>query len=347
MSNQKTVMKVARYYGAEDIRIEEMSLPDAGPGELVIRIRASGICGSDVMHWYRQGRGPVVLGHEVAGEVAAVGEGVAAFRAGDRVSASHHVPCNICHYCLKGHETVCDTLRSTTFYPGGFSEYVRLPSINVDRGVYSLPEGMSYEEATFIEPLACVYRGQRIAGTERYRSVLVMGSGISGILHIQLARALGASLVVATDISEYRLGAARRLGADEVIDGGEDVPGIFRSINKGRPADIVILTTGAERAIIQAFQSVDRGGTILFFAPANRGVSVPLPVNDLFWRNEITLTSSYAANYNEHMTSMELIRQGKVNVLDMITHRLPLEHTAEGFRLVERAEESLKVIITP
>jgi L-iditol 2-dehydrogenase len=341
------IMKAAKYYGAGDIRIEEMPVPEAGPGEMVIRIRASGICGSDVMHWYRQGRGPVVLGHEIGGEVATVGEGVTAFKAGDRVSASHHVPCNTCHYCRKGHDTVCDTLRSTNFYPGGFSEYVRLPSINVDRGVYLLPEGMSFEDATFIEPLACVYRGQRIAGTEGYRSVLIIGSGIAGLLHVQLARALGAALVVATDINEYRLSAAGRLGADEVIDGGEDVAVTFRNINKGRPADIVVVTTGAERAIMQAFQSVDRGGTILFFAPADKGVTVPLPVNDLFWRNEITLTSSYAANYSEHMISMELIRQGKVNVRDMVTHRLPLEETAEGFRLVERAGESLKVIITP
>ena len=340
-------MKVARYYGAGDIRIEDVTLPEAGPGEIVIRIKASGICGSDVMHWYRQGRGPVVLGHEIGGEIAAVGEGVTAYKSGDRVGASHHVPCNTCHYCRTGHDTVCDTLRSTNFYPGGFAEFVRLPAVNVDRGVYSLPEGMSYEEATFIEPLACVYRGQRIAGMGIHRSVLVMGSGISGLLHVQLARALGASFVAATDVNAYRLDAARRFGADAVIDAGEDVPATFRDINNGRPADIVILTTGAERAIIQALQSVDRGGTVLFFAPANKGTSVPLPVNDLFWRNEITLTSSYAANYREHMMSMEIIRQGRVNVRDMITHRLPLEKTAEGFRIVESAGESLKVIITP
>ncbi len=342
-----TIMKVARYYGAGDIRIEEMPVPEAGPGEMVIRIRASGICGSDVMHWYRQGRGPVVLGHEIGGEVSAVGSGVNVFEVGDRVSASHHVPCNTCHYCRSGHETVCDTLRRTNFYPGGFSEFVRLPSLNVDRGVYRIPEDMSFEEATFIEPLACVYRGQRIAGTGCYKSVLVIGSGIAGLLHIQLARALGASRIVATDVNKYRLSAAGRFGADEVIDAGEDVPGTFRKINNGRLADIVVLTTGAEKAIIQAFQSVDRGGTILFFAPAGQGVSVPLPVNALFWRNEITLTSSYAANYTEHMKSMELIRQGKVNVRDMITHRLPLNDTAEGFRLVETAGESIKVIITP
>ncbi len=341
------MMKVARYYGAGDIRIEEMPVPEPGPGELVVRIRASGICGSDVMHWYREGRGPVVLGHEIGGEIAAAGEGVTAYRPGDRVSASHHVPCNTCRYCRSGHHTVCDTLRKTNFYPGGFAEYVRLPQINVDRGVYPLPEGMSFEEATFIEPLACVYRGQRTAGMRIGQSILVIGSGISGLLHVQLAKVLGAALVVSTDISEFRLNASRGLGADGVIHAGDDVPKAFREMNGGRPADIVILTAGAEGAISQAFRSVDRGGTVLFFAPAGKGVSVPLPVNELFWRNEITITSSYAANYKEHMISMELIRQGRVKVQDMITHRLPLAETARGFGLVEKAGESLKVIITP
>lgn len=340
-------MQVARYYGINDIRIEDIPVPEIGPGELLVRIKASGICGSDVMHWYRAGRGPVVLGHEIAGEVVKAGEAVRSFKSGDRVAAAHHVPCNTCHYCLNGHHTVCETLRSTNFFPGGFSEYLRIPEINVDRGVFRLPDEISYEEATFIEPLACVYRGQRIAGMRTGLSVMVIGSGISGLLHIQLAKALGASLVIASDISSYRLEAAKKLGADEAFNAKEDLSAIFRKINKGRAADIVILTAGSEKAIEQAFGSTDRGGTVLFFAPAQKGVTVPLPVNDLFWRNEITLTSSYAADYSEHVNAMELIRQKRVNVLDMITHRLPLSETGDGFKLVESAQESLKVIIEP
>lgn len=340
-------MQVARYYGAHDIRLEDMPVPETGPGEILMRVRASGICGSDVMHWYRAGRGPVVLGHEVAGEIAAVGAGVTKFKPGDRIASAHHVPCNTCHYCLNGHHTVCDTLRSTNFYPGGFAGYIRLPVINVNRGVFLLPDAMSFEEATFIEPLACVYRGQRIAGTKIGQSVLVIGSGIAGLLHVQLAKALGASFVVATDINRYRLEAAASLGADVTIHAEEDVPEIFRKLNKGRLADLVILTSGAEGAINQAFRAIDRGGTVLFFAPAGKGITVPLPVNDLFWRNEITLTSSYAANYQEHVIAMEIIRQGKVNVNAMITHRLPLSETARGFQLVEDAGDSLKIIIEP
>jgi len=197
-------MRVAMYYNNKDIRIEEMPIPRIGPGELLLRIEASGICGSDVMEWYRIKRAPLVLGHEIAGEVVEVGEGVDRYNKGDRVVASHHVPCNTCRYCLSGHHTVCDTLRRTNFDPGGFAEYVRLPAINADRGVYLIPDEVSFEEATFTEPLACVLRGQRIAGLQPGDTVLVIGSGIAGLLHIQLARATGAGRVVATDVSEAR-----------------------------------------------------------------------------------------------------------------------------------------------
>ncbi len=340
-------MQVAMYYGSNDIRLEEMPIPEIGNQEMLIRVIASGICGSDVMHWYRANRTPLVLGHEIAGEVSAVGSGIKKYKVGDRVAASHHVPCNTCHYCLMDHHTVCETLRQTNFYPGGFSEYVRLPSINVERGVYLLPGEISFEEATFIEPLACVYRGHRIIKTKTGVSILVIGSGISGLLHIQLARILGASLIVAADITQYRLDFAERLGADDSIDARNDLPEMFRKLNKGRLADIVILTTGDENAINQALHSVDRGGTVLFFAPANQDFTIPLNVNELFWRNEITLTSSYAANYKEHMVALELILQKKINVTDMITHRLPLSETQKGFQLVESAKESLKIIIEP
>jgi L-iditol 2-dehydrogenase len=154
-------------------------------------------------------------------------------------------------------------------------------------------------------------------------------------------------MIAAVDINSRRLEMSERLGADATFVAGSDFPESFRTMNKGRLADMVILTTGAESAIMQAFKSVDRGGTLLFFAPAGKGATVSLPVNDLFWRNEITLTSSYAANYEEHVIALELIRQRKINVRDMITHRLPLSETAEGFRLVQEAKESIKVIIEP
>lgn len=340
-------MRVAMYYSNDEVRIEELPVPKIGPGELLVRVHASGICGTDVLEWYRADKVPLVLGHEIGGEIAAVGEDLSRFKAGDRISASHHVPCNKCRYCLSGHQTVCETLRRTKFDPGGFSEYIRLPAVNVEHGVYLLPDEVSYEEATFIEPLACVLRGQRLAGMQKGKSVLVIGSGISGLLHIQLARRLGAARLIATDIVDYRLEKARQFGADEVIHAKEDVPAGLRGVNDGRLADLVILSTGARAAMLGALQSVDRGGTILFFAATDKDVTIPVSVNELFWRNEVTLISSYAGSPEDHLQALNLIAAKKINVAEMITHRLPLKDAVSGFRLVAEGQESIKVIIEP
>jgi len=335
------------YYSNADIRIEEMPVPNIGPGEMLVRVMASGICGSDVMEWYRRGRAPLVLGHEIGGDVVAVGDGVKRYKVGDRITAAHHVPCNTCHYCLAGNHPVCETLRQTNFDPGGFVEYFRLPAINVDRGVFCLTDAVSYEEATFVEPLACVLRGQRRAGMQAGKSVLILGSGIAGMLHIKLARALGAGRIAATDISDFRLKAASKFGADAVINAREDVPARLRELNSGYLADIVIVCTGAIEAISQAFRSVERGGTILFFAPTNEGATIPLPVNDVFWRRDVTLTTTYASSPADYATALELIKAKRVTVSDMITHRLGLDETGLGFKLVAQAQDSLKVIILP
>ncbi len=340
-------MRVAMYYSNNDIRIEEMPKPKIGRGELLIRVEASGICGSDVMEWYRINRTPLVLGHEIAGTIEELGEGVKIYKKGDRVACAHHVPCGRCHYCLAGHETVCDTLRKTNFDPGGFCEYLRLPKINVDYGVLPLPDSVSFEEATFIEPLACVIRGQRLAGMKPGISILVVGSGIAGLLHIHLARVRGASRIISTDISDYRLRLAKQFGADISINAKEYSAEMLRSLNQGRLADLVIVTAGSPSAIEQALGSVERGGTILFFAPTEKDRKIPLPFNDLFWRTEISLTSSYAGSPSDYKEALGLIISRKLDVSGMITHRLSLSETGRGFKLVVEAQESIKVIIYP
>jgi L-iditol 2-dehydrogenase len=340
-------MRVAMYYTNQDIRIEEMPAPEIGPGELLVRVEASGVCGSDVMEWYRIHKAPLVLGHEIAGEVVEVGEGITSYKVGDRVSASHHVPCNTCHYCLSGNHTACDTLRTTNFDPGGFAEFLRLPALNVDRGVYLLPDEVSFEEATFIEPLACVLRAQRRAQVESGKTVLVLGSGIGGLLHIHLAGRLGATRVIATDIDDARLRAASRFGADLALNAKEDIPVRLREVNEGRLADSIIVCTGAVTALQQAMECVERGGTILFFAPTDKDVTIPLSINELFWRNDVTLTTSYAGDYADHMTALQLIQAKRVTVNEMITHKLGLAETGEGFKLVAEAHDSIKVIIEP
>jgi L-iditol 2-dehydrogenase len=339
-------MRVAVYYNNRDVRLAEMAVPKIGPGELLVRIRASGICGSDLMEWYRIKKAPLVLGHEIAGEIVKAGEEVDRFAIGDRVFVSHHVPCGQCRYCRAGHQSVCDMLRTTHFDPGGFAEYIRVPKINVELGTLRLPDELTFEEGSFIEPLACVVRAQRFARLAAGQTVLVIGSGISGLLHIQLARARGAARVFATDISDFRLKAALRLGADAAIHGSEDVPARLCDLNDGRRADLVIVCTAAMPAIQQAVKSIDRGGTLLFFAPTAAGVDVPIPLFD-FWRDEITVVTSYAGSGDDLVESIEMIRSRQVRVADMITHRLPLAETGRGFELTASGQDSIKVLIDP
>jgi len=339
-------MRAAVYYTNNDVRIEELPMPEISKGELLVKVMASGICGSDVMEWYRVKKAPIVLGHEAAGEIAKVGEGVKQYKVGERVFVSHHVPCNKCRYCMRGHHTACETLHKTNFYPGGFAEYIRVPQINVERGIYVLPKNVSFEEGTFIEPLACVLRAQRLAQLKKGDSIFIIGVGISGLLHVKLAKASGAGRIIASDINEYRLNMAKKFGADAIINAREDVVEELKHKNEGRLADIVIICTGAASAFTQALQSVDKGGSVVFFAPTEPGVTVPIPVNE-FWRNEIMLTTSYGAAPQDLAEALELISSGKVKVKDVITHRLTLEEAPLGFRLMAEAKESLKVIIEP
>lgn len=339
-------MRVALYHSNSDVRIEEVARPEPGPGEVLVKVEASGICGSDVMEWYRRLKAPLVLGHEIAGTIEEVGAGVAGFGVGDRVTASHHVPCNTCRFCLAAEHSVCETLRTTNFIPGGFAEYVKVPAINVDRGLFGLPEDMTFEVGSFSEPLGCVIRGFRKAGFAPAMSVLVIGSGISGLLHVKLARALGAGRIIATDINEYRLEKARAFGADAAVKADEDVAAMVRNANDGRRCDLVFLTVSPDAAIEQALSSIERAGTIVFFAPREPGISYPMPIFNL-WRDSVTIKNTYASAPVDTASALALMGSGRVEVEDMISHRLPLDKTGEGFGLVARAGESLKVMIEP
>ena len=189
-------MLVAVYYNNRDIRIQEIAKPEIASDEILVKVMACGLCGSDVVEWYRVPKAPRVLGHEATGIIEEAGEKVTRYDVGDRVFVSHHVPCNKCRYCLKGNHTACETLHTTNYYPGGFAQYIRVAKINVEYGVYKLPSNMSYDEGTFIEPLACAIRGQRLAGIQKENTLLIIGSGISGTLHIQLAKLKGVKKIV-------------------------------------------------------------------------------------------------------------------------------------------------------
>ena len=324
-------MRVAVYHNNNDIRLEETPKPEIKENEILIKIKASGICGTDVMEWYRIKKAPIVLGHEIAGEI--IESKSDKYSVGQKVFVSHHVPCNKCKYCLDNNHTACETLHKGNYNPGGFSEFVRVPKINVNNGTYVLPENVSYEEGTMIEPLACCVRAQKLLNIKKHHTVLILGSGLSGLLNIKLAKLTGAK-VIATDINEYRLNKAKEYGA-EIINAKEELN--FK-------ADKIIICTGAKQAVKQAFNCIDKKGTILFFAIPKDNIE--LPIVD-FWRNELTITSSYGAAPIDLEESLNLIKDNKINVKDMITHKLPLEKIQEGFNIVKDANESLKVVIEP
>ncbi|MFH1414224.1 MAG: alcohol dehydrogenase catalytic domain-containing protein [Candidatus Omnitrophota bacterium] len=340
------MMQVAMYYRNQDVRLEDLPKPEISDDEILMKVKACGICGSDVMEWYRVKRAPLVLGHEATGEIVEAGKKVKKYKVGDRVFVSHHVPCNTCRYCLSGNHTVCETLHTTNYSPGGFSEYIRVPGINVERGTFLLPESVSFEAGTFIEPIACVLRGQRIAGLKPDQSVLILGCGISGLLHLILACNSGVKTIVAIDINQYRLNLAKELGATTTINSKEDVIANFRKANDNRLADLVVVCTSAFSAFQQALQGVDRAGTILCFAPTEQGVELPVPVNS-FWRQSIKIVHSYGGGPDDIKQAIELIKNANLPLQKLVTHRLSLKEAGLGFKLVSEAKDCVKVIIEP
>jgi L-iditol 2-dehydrogenase len=339
-------MKVAMYYNNRDVRIEEQDIPKISDDELLVKVVASGICGSDVMEWYRVKKAPLVLGHELSGDIVKVGKNVKDFKEGDRVFVTHHVPCNECDLCKDDKQTLCPTIKKTKFYPGGFAQYLRVPNINIKFGTFKLPDNVSYDEGTFIEPLGCVVRGFRVADYKKGKTVLVLGSGMAGLLNIKLAKAYGAKKIFATDIDPYRLALAKKMGADVTISAKKDVALEIKKNNNGKLADFVVLCAGVKSAVTQAIESVKPGGKILWFAMTAPGVSVPIPFFDL-WNKQVKTYSTYAAAGKDITDAIELLSSKKVKVIDMITHKLPMDKTPDGFKLVSDAKDSMKVIIEP
>jgi len=335
-------MKISLWYNNKDIRIQDAPVPEPGPGEVLLQVMACGICGSDLVEWYRLPRAPLIQGHEIGARVEKVGPGVLNFNPGDRVMAAPKVPCLKCNYCRDGHFPQCSEVKERL--PGGFAQYVLVPKSIVENGLYPLPASISYEQATFIEPLACVVRAARLGGVTEKKTVLVLGSGVSGLLHVRLAK-LRNCVIAATDVNPKKLELAEKAGAQILIPAGEDVPA--RLIKEtGRKADVVILCIGVMAALEQAWRSVDKGGSIVFFAVPAPEQSVVIPIND-FWTKEVRILTSYYCGPPDIKEVIELLVAGKIEVDSLVTHRLSLKKIAAGFALLLEGQDAVKVIIEP
>jgi L-iditol 2-dehydrogenase len=325
--------------------MEEVPKPKISADEILVKMRACGVCGSDLMGWYLKKRAPLVLGHEPSGIVAEAGSNVEDFSEGDRVFAHHHVACLTCHYCRNGAYTMCEKFHNTHLDPGGFAEYFKVPTDNLRIDTLKIPENVSFEQATVIEPVACGIRAINKCGIDQEDTVAIFGAGPAGIISVALTKLSGASQILVGDLIEFRLEAARKFGADMAINvQKESFIEVIKSATQGRGADAVIVTAPSTRAYDSALEACRKGGTICVFAPTSPEQIVPISPNKLFFQ-EIKLIPSYSTSHLETRTALELIRNGKIDAKGLITHRFPLSHAREAFNTAARDKECLKVVI--
>lgn len=347
-------MKVAKLYSVNDIRIENIPIPAIGPRDALIKTMACGICSGDVMPWYIEKKAPLVLGHEPVGEIVELGKELLSasvsgrsvpFSVGDRVFVHHHAPCMECRHCRGGAHVQCETWRSTSIIPGGISEYILIPEINLRNDTLILPEEMGYEDGTLVEPTACVVKSFTRSGTRKGDTLLVIGLGVMGQIHILLARKFGAGMVIGADRVHFRLNKALQFGADHVVDvSKDDLSESVRVLTEGNMADVVIVGPNSAAAMQQGMEVVSRGGTVVFFTPAKPGEHLRIDPNSLYFR-DISLVTSYSCGPADTRKALSLIREGWVSAERLVTHTFPIEKTAEAFTLTSQAGDSLKSIV--
>jgi len=338
-------MKAVVYYGVDNMLIEDVPIPKIGAQEVLVEMKACGVCGSDLMDWYLKTRAPLVLGHEPSGIVAKVGSKVREFDVGDRVFAHHHVACLTCYYCRHGAYTLCEQFTQTHLEPGGFAEYFKVPAPNLQTDTLKLPQELSFEEATLVEPVGCCIRALNKCNIQASDSVVVVGAGPSGIIHTMLLRILGASQVIVTDFVDYRLKAAKRFGADLTVN--PEVESLIEAVKKatdGRGADIVIVTAPNINAYLAGIELCRKGGTLCIFAPTQPEDFMRLSPNKLFF-SEIKLVPSYSTSHIETRVALKLIQTKRIDAKKLITHRFPLNKTAEAFQTAARNKECIKLVV--
>jgi len=327
--------------GVEAVDVPE---PRIGPGEALLETTVSGICGSDLLDWYVKGKAGSILGHELAGRIVRIGEGVTEFAPGDRVVPHHHAPCLSCRECEAGEYVQCAEWRSSRLDPGGMAERVRVPAGNLARDTRKIPDGVSDEEASFTEPLATVVKAFRRGRFAAGRSFLVVGLGTTGQLALRLARSSGASTLGGADLVASRLAAARGSGADDVVDvGREALADGARRMSGGRGYDFVFVCPGKPAVIRDAVDAVAPGGTLLVFTMAAPGDSWSADLNGLYFR-EIAVVPSYSCGPDDTREALSAIASGRVPVADLVTHRFPIAQAPEAFARARRAEGSMKVV---
>ena len=341
-------MKVAVYYNNKDILIEDRPKPEPKGGEILVKTKACGVCVADTMEWYLMPRAPLTLGHEPSGVIEAVGPDVKNFKVGDRVAVHHHVACLNCEYCRRGNFTMCESFRNTHIQPGGFSEYFLASEKHVRNDTHLLPDYVSFEAGTLIEPLACVVHAIRKSKVKAGDSVALIGTGTMGLLFIEALRFWGIRDLIVYEVLDWRIKKAQEFGATQVLIPDKDPEKEakrFKEILKSNGADKVIIAAKDVSAMKLGMQLVNKGGTVVFFATPHPNEYMELFPSYMFF-NEITLTSTYSADHLDTRMALKLIANGDISAEKLISHRFPIEQLSKAILQTASRQESLKCIIT-
>jgi L-iditol 2-dehydrogenase len=345
-------MRAAVFHGPADIRVGDVPRRAVGDDELVVRVASCAVCGSDVRtfrHGARNINRPVVLGHEISGTVAEIGADVTGYMVGERVAVAPAIPCGECRYCQRGAETMCERLQSIGYeVDGGLAEFLTVPAAAVKAGcVNSIPDHVSFDEAAVAEPLACVINAQELTGVGKGDTVVVMGAGPVGCLHVSLAKVHGAAKTILVDIRRERLAMAAAFGADVLIDGSqEDVRARVREETGGDGASVVIVAAPSNRAQEQSVTLAARRGRINFFGGLPKtDPMISLDANVVHYR-ELSIVGSYGSRPGHNRMALDLIASGRVHTRPLIGLKLPLERVVEGLQAVEQGRV-LKAVVNP
>lgn len=340
-------MKASVCYKQNDLRTEDLPIPEISDNEVLIKMLACGLCGTDI----QKIRGdtvnkPTVLGHEVVGEIVKKGKNVSKFEIGDRVITAIHVPCFTCHYCNKGHYTICEQFRTNNIDPGGFAEFIRIPKLHLNHLTHKVSNNVTDEEATLIEPIACCLHGLKQADIRPNDSVLIMGAGTIGILHAQLAKIKGANKVIVSDMSEFKLQKALKVGCDYAINIKEkNIKDEVNKITDGQGVDVIVIAAGVSSLVADAVNMVRRAGKIIVFSGFDKNKLVTLDVSR-FFKDEISIIGTYSVTPYEFPEALDLLEKRKLNTKEMITHVYPLNKLSEAIDISTNPEQPvLKVII--
>jgi L-iditol 2-dehydrogenase len=332
-------MKSAYIRGPSSVEIRNIEKPQVGAGDLLIRMMACGICGSDLEKVYGQySQSSMRLGHEPAGIISEVSSGIVNFKKGDRVFVHHHVPCYSCHFCLHGDETMCQKYSETNLNPCGLAEEFLVPAWNVSNGgVIKLPDHISFEEASMIEPLACCIRAWNKIKYKNGDSVAILGAGPTGMMHVLFSKIYGMKEIFCFYINDFRLNFARQLGITQAFHSTDsDAYPKILSKTDNRGVDLAIVATGNLNAITQSIDLVRKGGTIVLFGVPSKDAKMSLDVSKIYSK-EITIIPSYAASENDTKAAFDLIKERKIDTKKLITHRFDLSESAKAWNMLIKA----------